>query len=147
MGERDLARMEIRRLELLSRRHAQAIIMTARQSALAELAERVEREEPEYDSWVLFGSYCVDPSWNPDMERRWNRYCDLLKAEAYRDAAAMLMPEGWRLGWLNTSTSGHVGATAKQYGETVVAGADEPHAEARARLAAALRAHSHDRSE
>lgn len=117
-------------------------------SALADLATRVEAEEPNYDLWIHAGSEISEAG------RPWDRFCELCLVGAWRDAAAMLMPAGWLVDiseWPSCSydtfecrlvREADYDARANISKTEVLASAKRgPHAEARARLAAALRAH------
>jgi hypothetical protein len=107
-----------------------------RAKVLLELAERVESEPASMEMWFaawLSTGRMLSLDDGP-------KFANLVIAGAYLDAADMLRPLDWRINWVSTATSGHVGVSLKLYGETVTAGADGPHAEARARLAANLRA-------
>lgn len=120
---------------------------------LEEMAARVEREEPRWELWksvlMLLKTGSPSTSWYDDPS--YFRFTTLIGVKAWRDAAAMLMPP-------NCSTSIEMNwsgkpaacanafpidrATGKQITLSVDGYAEEPHAEARATLACALRVHS-----
>ncbi len=77
------------------------------------------------------------------------QFTDFVRAEAWRDAAAMLMPDKWRVyqvsdqldvGWLVEMVHVPWGEPPPKNASLAKGCATGPHAEARARLAAALRA-------
>lgn len=114
---------------------------------LSALADRVEREEPSSKLWcdALYATMPLDltEAIAKLNDGRETRFFALVKMGAYLDAAAMLMPEGWSI----DITGGSEGFEVELWkpdanGELVAAEAEGPHAEARARLAAALRAHA-----
>lgn len=126
---------------------------------LDDLAARVEAEPVSYDLWIeaaiTTSRYVGKDHWTP---RQQDRFHDLAALGAYLDAADMLRPAATLLvvqnigrERLSACISQHVGPSKQAHcsGE-----AEGPHAEARARLAAALRARArstpgarHDRAE
>lgn len=110
---------------------------------LAALAKRVEAEEPSVLLWSeAIGAALGPPQGKEDIELR-ARYFGLTMYGAYLDAADILRPEGWTI-WIDALDSGtSISATIIKLDGDVLKGkgiASGTHAEARARLAAALRA-------
>lgn len=103
---------------------------------LEKLAERVEREPVSKEFW---SSIWADHFDHEEVDG--DRFYLLLCAGAWRDAAAMLMPEGWFCD-LDDQGNGEVVARVWEldHGVEHIGAASGPHAEARARCAAALRA-------
>ena len=116
---------------------------------LLALAERVEREPVGIDLWYTAYQSALGKKWpeggTPASIDRM-RFMSFCQSAAWLDAADMLRPVGWV--WLNheiqpgewsailvTDPSGNAGLKCDGT-------ASGPHAEARARLAAALRAHA-----
>jgi hypothetical protein len=119
--------------------------------ALMALAQRLESEEPSGRLWcdALYATLPLDATeaiakLNDESEMR---FIALTKIGAWRDAAAMLMPEDGRteISFV-MNEAGNDEVTIVDIIQTISWGylgngrAEGPHAEARARLAAALRA-------
>lgn len=109
-------------------------------TTLADLAAQIEAEPPNYslwaDAWVLVQEYRYD-------DDRWRTFDRYLRMEAWLSAAAMLMSPPWLV--FDVCQDFDDGAFdvmlyVDRTNITVSGRASGPHAEARARLAAALRA-------
>lgn len=107
----------------------------------AALAGRVEGERPSYQLWV--DAWCAVWREETASDERWREFDRYLTSGAYRDAAAMLMPEGADIDMILFGDDCVIVTLAA--GLHFVAHSEVPsgpHAEARARCAAALRAHA-----
>lgn len=115
---------------------------------LLALAERVEVYEPSFDLWVK----AVDLLHRHDASRFRNLFNDFMRVGAYLDAADMLRPPKHHVWVIRLESGGcsvSIGPTPKIVDcfEGHARGiAFDPHAEARARLAANLRAHAAEKT-
>ena len=109
---------------------------------LMALAERAEREPASVELWIVIYQMLRPNDESPDA----GRFAMFVLAGAYLDAADMLRPNPANLTATNVAWDSFTVRIAT-YGDdrrpiAVTALAHGPHAEARARLAAALRAHA-----
>ena len=118
---------------------------------LEALAKRVEAEEPHKQLWTeaLYATLPLDATDEIALanDMKESRFYVLLNVDAYLDAADMLRPEGWCVYRLHSMGDDAqailVQMDTDEPGEIrrdALSSVQGPHAEARARLAAALRA-------
>lgn len=116
------------------------------------LVRRVVREEPSRELWDEAWCFVHPESRNKSLYLQFWTFCSM---DAWRDAAAMLVPEGWLFDiseWPAGSYDTFEARLVRESDYDAKANISEtevlatvkrgPHAEARARLAAALRAHA-----
>ena len=117
-------------------------------SDLAALALRVEQEEPSRELWEEVW-HAVSSRPLPDDAQTHIRFWTLCAMDAWRDAAAMLTPPGWLIFDIEQNEPDHCRVTlaaddaqGRPRHRMADGEATGPHAEARARCAAALCAHA-----